>query len=161
MFEPEQPFLEAFFEPKEKAAYAQFRVAHCGETDRDLLLSCVLLEYRDADDETIHEFQFEFRVVSNDETQESFSTMDRQIVAEYLPQQIRPQIMNLVLDGLDALLLLVRPKRIFRVTKEREPHEKSLLKHHRVSKKLEQAGYSIYEEGIDEFGRNYWDMLAS
>lgn len=162
MFEPtldDAPpqFFEAL---EENANYVQYRIAYCPESDRDLLLNCVMIAYRDGDGVPIHEFKFEFAVVSNDGAYESFRTMERDRAARFIPASIRSQIMDSVETGLAMLVEAIRPKRLFRVTKSRNTPEKALAKHHRLTRLLHRCGYRIYDAGIDVFGRNYWDMLA-
>jgi hypothetical protein len=149
-----------FFVGEDGEVCVQFRIAYCADTDRDVLLSCVLQPGEDDAGQGLHEFIFEFVILSNDDTYESFSTMDREIAAQFIPREIRGQIIDYVEKGLDMLLSTVRPHRVFRVTKQRNLPDKALVKHRRITQVLLNSGYLFYDAGIDEYGRNYWDMLT-
>lgn len=104
------------------------------------------------------EFSFAIDCISLDDGTEPFRTQDRQIAAPYIPDNVRPHIMDMVCECIKLLIEHVKPDYIYRVTKESAPGEKALLKHHMLTKTLENAGYSVLQEGTDQFGRRFWTM---
>ena len=65
--------------------------------------------------------------------------------------------MEVVCASLRKLVEKVQPAFVYRVTKESQPTEKALEKHHMLTETLENAEYSLYEEGTDKFQRRCWD----
>ena len=105
--------------------YVDYRIATCAETDRDLYLSCVLIEAW-KDGVFFHEFKFEIALITNDESEHPYRMMERDLVSRYLPSDARPRVMGLVASGRSILISTVRPDRIFRVTKQRNLPDKAL-----------------------------------
>lgn len=140
--------------------YVDYRIATCHETDRDVYVSCVLLE-AEHEGERFHEFKFEIAVVSRDGTEPPFRTMERDMAIPYIPNDARPRILNLVALGLSQLIDIAVPRRVYRVTKAPDLPAKALAKHDLLTQVLVDHGYTIIGSGIDRFRRNYWDMLRS
>jgi hypothetical protein len=44
------------------------------------------------------------------------------------------------------------------VTKDREPSDKGLQKHHLLTETLVNIGFSVAQDGTDPFGRRFWIM---
>lgn len=134
-------------------------IAHCNETNRDLIIRTSLLDMAHDDGMPFHELTFEIGVLSKNGEDDPFFTMDRDIAAGYIPTGIRNEIIEIVCHCVGLLIESERPQRIYRVTKTRNTPPKGLGKHHRITGILEQFGFRIGEQGNDVFGRHYWDMF--
>ena len=104
------------------------------------------------------EFSFSIEVFSEGELFEHFSTQDRNIAANYIPLGIRALVMDVVCASLRALIEDANPAMTYWVTKDLNPPEKGLAKHHMLRETLENMGYTCAEEGTDAFGRRFWSM---
>lgn len=123
--------------------------------DRIVVVETKLLTSRTAG-ETFWEFLFEVGVVRMDEPELAFFTMDAAIAKRYLPDGVRPLVMQIVYDSCLSLLAEIRPKCIYRVTKAIDPPPRALAKHQLVTDALEQAGYVLTETGYDPWRRVFW-----
>jgi hypothetical protein len=129
--------------------------------DRNRIVSVVSeLAETDICEEPCWEFSFSIDVIALDGGFEPFRTQDRQIAAPYIPDDVRGRIMGVVSCSLLALVERANCALIYRVTKDRDPIEKSLKKHHLLTETLENAGFSILNEGTDPFSRRFWIMKA-
>lgn len=102
-----------------------------------------------------HEFAFAI-FVEDLEADDVFVTHDRDIAKGYLPSEVRPHIMPCVCGAAKALVSVVQPAAIFRVTKSLRPPEKALHKHHMITDTLLALGYKVTQSGIDPAKRNFW-----
>jgi hypothetical protein len=105
------------------------------------------------------EFSFSIEVFGLDGSIEAFRTQERAIAAPYIPDEMRPSVMTVVCAALERLVEHVNPARLYWVTKDREPHEKALHKYHMIRETLENAGFLLRDEGIDQFFRRFWTMV--
>jgi hypothetical protein len=104
------------------------------------------------------EFSFSIDVVALDDGCEPFRTQDRQIAANYIPEGTRAIVLGTVAKSLQLLANHADCGLIYRVTKDRDPPEKSLKKHYLLTEALENIGYSILDEGTDRYSRRFWLM---
>jgi hypothetical protein len=132
-------------------------IAACQDRNRIVSVVCELIE-TDICEDPCWEFSFSVEVFALDGCIEPFRTQDRQIAAGYIPEEIRARIMDIVCHGLMALVERANCDLVYRVTKDREPTENSLKKHHLLTETLVNAGYSVLEEGTDPFNRRFWIM---
>lgn len=100
------------------------QIAECVHTNRIVSVDSLLSPSCD-DVGEFWEFAFHISVASPDETFEPFSTQDRWIAANYIPDDVRPCIIEIVCRALRFLVENVRPERVYRVTKSRNPPEKA------------------------------------
>jgi hypothetical protein len=108
--------------------------------------------------EPMAEFEFSIVVASADGSEPPFMTQDRFVAAPYIPDAARPFIMLTTCHALRALVLDVRPDRIYRVAKEIGAHGKALKKHELLTDELLGLGYMLIDAGTDRIGRPYWLM---
>jgi hypothetical protein len=132
-------------------------IAECPDRNRIVSVVCELVETNICAD-PCWEFSFSIDVFALDGCAQQFQTQDRQIAAAYIPAEIRGKVMDVVCHSLKVLVEHVDCAIIYRVTKDRDPHEKSLRKHHLLTEMLENAGYSLIDEGTDPFSRRFWIM---
>jgi hypothetical protein len=104
------------------------------------------------------EFSFSIDVFAMDDSMEPFRTQDRQIAASFLPSDLRPRVMEVVCASFATFANGLNPEVIFWVTKERDPPEKCLKKHHLLRQKAESMGYSPIRVGTDPYSRRFWLM---
>lgn len=135
-------------------------IAHCADTDRDLIVRTSLLNAVYDGGMPFHELTFEIGVLSKNGEDDPFFTMDRDIAARYIPPEIHGEIMDIVCHCVGLLVESERPQRVYRVTKTRSTPVKGLAKHQRITDILEQLGYKIGDQGNDDLDRHYWDMFT-
>jgi hypothetical protein len=133
------------------------QIAACKDKNRIVSVVCELVE-TDICADPCWEFSFSIDVFAFDNSIEPFRTQDRQIAAGYIPAEIRQKVMDVVCMSLKALIERANCALVYRVTKDREPAEIGLKKHHLLTETLANAGYSILEEGTDPFNRRFWIM---
>lgn len=137
-------------------------IARCTATDRIVSIECALSYTTNSHARPVnswfHEFSFSIGCASLSDEEPPFFTQDRNIASQYIPPAMRPLIMPVVLECCTALILRVRPRALYRVTKMRRPTPAALEKHHRLTARLRELGYSIYETGTDPFDRMFWVM---
>ena len=102
------------------------------------------------------EFSYEIRIDDLDGIDQAFTTQDRDIVKEYLPEVIRRQVPLIMLDCLDVLIRHVWPHSLYRVTKGRNLPAAAMRKHESVTDALARSGYPVVETGKDPYGRIFW-----
>ncbi len=105
-----------------------------------------------------HEIAFEIEIISLDGSQQSFSTQNRNIALQYIPDRMRPAIIGLVADGYESLIRIIEPRVIYRVTKTPASVTNAMAKHAVLTRRLETLGYAIEEVGTDRFARRFWLM---
>ncbi|MEH2547124.1 hypothetical protein V1283_003769 [Bradyrhizobium sp. AZCC 2262] len=132
-------------------------IAECPDRNKIVSVVCELAQTNICA-EPCWEFSFSIDVFALDGCIEPFRTHDRQMAAPYIPAEIRGKIMDVVCHGLLALIEHANCGLIYRVTKDRDPTENSLKKHHLLTETLENAGYSVLDEGTDPFDRRFWLM---
>lgn len=93
-----------------------------------------------------------------DESELPFKTMDRSVAYPYVPEIVRPHIMPAICICISMLIQDVNPVSIYRVTKTAGLPEKALRKHHMITKKFVELGYTNTQDGTDGMGRPYWLM---
>ncbi len=107
----------------------------------------------------VGDWEFSFSIiVLYDEGQQPFVTQDRNVAAEFIPEDARPAVLRVVADCLIELVNQVTPQGIYRVTKEVNPHPKALHKHDVLTNCLKLKGYSVVESGTDPLQRRFWHM---
>jgi hypothetical protein len=136
-------------------------IASCALTDRIVSVDCRLAAGC-GDDPGMHEFSFEISVATLDSSGEAFSTQDRDIAKPYIPPDSRALVLQIVCEACRTLLAEVRPLRVYRVTKGRNPPPPALRKHHLITQTMESCGYSVTDHGTEPFGRVFWvlDLIA-
>lgn len=137
-------------------------VAYCPIQCRSVAVICELA-YTSTDgtipaSNWFHEFSFSIAVVDRYGEEEPFYTQDRFIARPYLPEAVVPMVMPIVLRSLDALIVRVKPKILYRVTKMRNPSPKALVKHELVTNHLHELGYEMLQQGVDSFQRRFWAL---
>lgn len=137
-------------------------IAHCVDTGRIVSVDCTLDYTTNIHSQPLsgwfHEFSFSITCASLEVGGNVFSTQDRNIAKNYIPEQIRGLVMPIVLESCAALIMRVRPRALYRVTKMRRPTPRALAKHDLITVRLRDLGYSLYESGTDAFGRTFWVM---
>jgi hypothetical protein len=132
-------------------------LARCDDTQRLVTVQTKLL-WAENGGAVFFECVFEIVVISLDDTRETFATQEREAAKPFIPDEIRPLVMDIVLRCYQRLLTHVKPGLIYRVTKESRPSEKALAKHVRLTNWLEYLGYRVLETGTDALGRTFWWM---
>jgi hypothetical protein len=110
---------------------------------------------------SVWEFFFQIDVIALDGHNEDFTTQERDIAAEFIPAEIRSEIMDLVLDGLRRLLAKINPDAIYFVTKGRGLPDKALSKFRLIRQELEINGFFVLDEGTIGLGQRYWLMCKN
>jgi hypothetical protein len=126
-------------------------LACCPETDRIVSVDSHLSPLDDA-----WEFSFEITVSSLDDTEPPFSTQDRTVASNYIPVDVRPNVMLIVCASLLKLLAHVKPERVYRVTKGRNLPREALHKHQLLTEVLVAMGYTMTDSGTDSWKRVFW-----
>lgn len=109
----------------------------------------------------VWEFAFSIVVFALDESCEAFETQERELAREFIPDGIKGIVMDVVIEALNALLEDIGPDAIYWVTKDIDPHENALKKHHLIREVLERCGYNVAQEGTDKFRRRFWVMVRN
>ncbi|KJB93777.1 hypothetical protein N826_14090 [Skermanella aerolata KACC 11604] len=104
------------------------------------------------------EFSFAILVASNNGSEESFETQDRDIVKRYLPEAARSSVLEIVRRSCVLLLDHQKPAMVYRVTKGRWLTAKALAKHHLLTEACEACGYMVEQQGMDRAKRLFWLM---
>ena len=137
-------------------------VARCDASSRVIFVECALSytahHHDDPASSWFHEFSFSITVVSNDGSAPAFTTQDRRIAREYLPDECIPLIMPIVISSLNSLVRRVRPKALYRVAKNSYLITKSMPKHNLITNALYNLGYSMIQSGTDPMSRPFWVM---
>lgn len=107
------------------------------------------------------EFSFTVDVVWLDGGGDDFRTQNRQMAAPYIPDDLRPKVMDVVCEALKCLVSHANCGMVYRVTKDVAPGEKALKKHDLLTEVLENTGYSVVDEGTDPLNRRFWLMKKS
>ena len=126
-------------------------LGRCSETNRIVSVDSHLSPLDD-----FWEFSFEITISSLDDTDPPFSTQDRTVASNYIPLDVRPNVMLIVCASLLKLLAHVKPERVYRVTKARNPPQEGLHKHHLLTEVLLAMGYTMTDSGTDGWGRVFW-----
>jgi hypothetical protein len=105
----------------------------------------------------MHEFQFAISVADL-ETEEAFETYQRDIAKGFIPDEVRPLVIEIVCSTIPTLVEHVQPMSIYRVTNATRPPEKALRKHEMVTKRFQDCGFEITQRGADRAGREFWVM---
>jgi hypothetical protein len=132
-------------------------VARDHDEQRVVSVVCQLVE-TDIFGETYWEFSYWIAVFSFDDSTEPFETQDRNMALPYIPAEARPRIVPLVCECLKALVQRAEPRLTYWVTKERNPHEKALRRHHILRETLQNEGYSDLDQGTDQYDRRFCTM---
>ncbi|WP_448190100.1 hypothetical protein [Azospirillum sp. sgz301742] len=132
-------------------------LAFCSETGRLVTVDSRLVpaEYGGA---SFWEFSFEIAVLSEDGSEESFTTQDREIARGYIPESVRSRVMDIVGQACRKLLDKERPSGLYRVTKGRSLPGKAMRKHETLTAVCVEAGYGVTQTGTDPAGRTFWAM---
>jgi hypothetical protein len=137
-------------------------VAECDVTQRIVYVVCQLAyttNYQPIPASLwFHEFSFYIYVNSIDGADLSVLTQNRNIARNYIPAISIPLIMDIVVRSCEALIRMVKPDVVYRVTKVLFPIQKALVKHDLITNSMYQLGYGLLETGTDRFGRSYWVM---
>jgi hypothetical protein len=88
------------------------------------------------------------------------STMDRSIAREWLPAGRSQLVLEVVAVCCRSLIRTLRPDYIYRVTNTATLPEVAFKKHHFVTQKLQELGYSVLYDGTDPQSRRFWLMGA-
>ena len=132
-------------------------IARGKDENRIVSIVCEFAEMA-VEDDVYWEFSFSVDVFALDGGTEPFRTQDRNIAAKFIPTDVRDLVMRVVCAALTALVDEVGPELVYWVTKDRDPPNNSLPKHHLLKQTLENAGYSVRDEGTDRFSRRFWVM---
>lgn len=87
---------------------------------------------------------------------EVFSTQHPHIVRQYLPNEIRHEILPLVARAYAAILGKFRPGFVYRTCAYPDLPGAAMRKHEFLTKAVLSCGYYMYREETDEDGRTYW-----
>lgn len=118
----------------------------------------VVLECTDSE-EWAFELSFSLLVVPDSEESGAVLEIQSGLMARnYLPAEMRPLVLQLVMESSRRFVRELKPASISRVTKEHQLPEKALAKHHMLSRTLVECGYRVHAEGNDQFGRRFCHM---
>jgi hypothetical protein len=87
---------------------------------------------------------------------EVYSTQNPALTLQYLPHQIRREILPLVARCYAAILEKFRPGFVYRACAYPNLPDEALEKNHFLTKAIVACGYYMYREGTDEFGHEFW-----
>jgi hypothetical protein len=132
-------------------------ISHCNDSNRRTYILCDLIEIT-ISGEIYWEFSFAVFVASLDESYETFQTQDREIARPFIPREARRFAMDAVCEALSALTAHVNPRKLYWVTKDRDPDQWALARHFRMRKTLKNQGYAVIEDGTDSFNRRFLTM---
>jgi hypothetical protein len=107
------------------------------------------------------EFSFEIHASYVDKAKENLQTQDAKIAADIIPPEARRYIMDAVCASLRLLVVRVKPRLMYGVTRAGRFTKKTLLKYHTAIKVLEDQGYVMESKGTDRSGRRFWTMRRS
>jgi hypothetical protein len=165
MFHPIQshPEVNSEIEIDRNSASASAPIAYCSDRNRLVVVTSRIIYTSNSCDpnQTFHEISFSIDVASLDDSYLPFSTQDRNIAMNYVPELIRGDIIHIAAGQYMSLIDAVRPDYVYRVTKSTGSNMKMLRKHYFLTKKIQSCGYAIVEEGLDAIRRNYWLMERS
>lgn len=105
-----------------------------------------------------HEFKFAV-IYFDDSDGEPAVIFDRNMAFGYVGS-VRHLVMPCVCAAAKALIEAVQPDVIYRATYFCRPPEKSLKKHHMVTKAIEDMGYHVAQSEMDGHGRVFWVMIG-
>lgn len=148
------------FEDDDRSWVVVTPIAYCDATDRTVAVDCRLLPGCDIKGE-FWEFVFQIAIACLDGTEPPFYTQQREIARNYIPEDVLPKVMEIACSSLSLLLTHVRPVRLYRVTKARNPPEKALRKHHLLTETLLSSGYAVAKTGTDFLGRMFWECIRN
>ncbi len=106
-------------------------------------------------DPDVFEFTFGFTVADLEDAFAPYVTQDRHEVKRYFGDHTTEHVMPTVCEAARALIDVVQPRAIFRVTKGRRLPQKAMAKHELVDEVLSEFGYEVADSGTDGFGRSY------
>lgn len=134
---------------------AEFAVAEGDDGDQVVTCSCKLSPFVEAGR---YEFAFSIGVTSLFETYEPFETQDPRIARAYIPEDAYPHVLPSVINALKALVVIVRPEEIYRVTKGIRLPDHAFAKHELITETLQDMNFEINDSGTDRLGRRFWLM---
>lgn len=109
--------------------------------------------------EAAGEYELKFCIAVLDESSdEPFRIFDPRMALGYLPDEVRPLVMQCVCRAIKELIRCVQPRVIHRVTFATRPSEKALEKHHLITDTVQASGLAHVETGTDDFHRKFWRM---
>jgi hypothetical protein len=127
----------------------------CDIDSRYVTLDVRLDSMPDHDQDTF-ELSFGFTVADLEEGFGPYVTQDRHEVRRYFGAHTTVHVMPTVCEAVRALIDVVQPYAIFRVTKGRRLPQKAMAKHLAISEVLTDLGYEVQDSGVDGLGRLYW-----
>lgn len=141
-------------------SFLSIPIAHCSESNRIVSVASSIFPSFDSSIPSgfFHEMFFEIEIFSLDGDFESFTTQDRNIAINYIPESVRPNVIGIGRDSYRRLVLNVRPVTIYRVVKAGSSIEKATRKHVILTAVIESEGYAAADAGFDKFGRWFWLM---
>ena len=135
-------------------------IATCDDTERVVSVDCYLSYVFGHEPPPtcpyFHEFSFTITVADLNEIELPHIMQDRNMAREYLPQNLIPLVMPIVLNSCERLIERVRPLIIYRVTKMRNPTTEALQKHNLITNLIDAKGYDVQESGTDSHSRAFW-----
>lgn len=157
MFEPKVPPPIHRRRDDAEGHWIEILLAYDSADARAAFLRCCLAPLPEAGTGGF-EFWFDIYVVSDNEDREPFGVQDGRYARPYVPDTIRPLVLDYVLEGLESLVAEFSPRSIYRVTKSAGLPAKAMEKHDRIGACLEHLGYEAIETGLDPANRAYWLM---
>jgi hypothetical protein len=100
------------------------------------------------------ELGFEVQLIASNG--DVFSTQHPHIVRQYLPDDIRREVLPLVARCYSAILGKFRPGFVYRACAYPDLPEAAMQKHEFLPKAIIDCGYYMYRQETDEDGRTYW-----
>ena len=100
------------------------------------------------------ELGFEVQLIASNG--DVFSTQHPQIVRQYLPDDIRREILPLVARCYSVILGTFRPGFVYRTCAYPDLPDAAMQKHHFLTKAVLDCGYYLHREETDEDGHTYW-----
>jgi hypothetical protein len=105
-----------------------------------------------------HEFGYEITILDQLGKVPIRSTMNRDIAKVWLPPNCSGLVVDVVSHCCRRLLQELTPGYIYRVTAAKEVGGPALLKHTLVTNVMQNEGYSILMDGMDDWKRTFWLM---
>jgi hypothetical protein len=104
---------------------------------------------------------FQIEVISLDGRWQSFETDRRDVAKPYIPDELRPLVIEIVKDSYIRLIREIEPNTIYPKTTMTGFLPKAMAKHESLTAAIENEGYDIIDADNDRDGRWYWLMKST
>lgn len=137
--------------------------SECSETWRVCSIECYLTQknevlFEGCEPVEFFEFGFQYNITADFGQPPIHETMDRTEALEFVPEDARDLVLQIVQSACIRLLTTLRPPYLYRVAYTPSQPEKAQRKHALITFAAEAAGYEIVDEGTDRCGCRFWFM---